>query len=96
MSVTTARSFINLPVFTGGVALLIAGFGLYLFSSPSPHGFIEIFFALPIFCAGLAFTGAAFLLGPSARLRSIRLFIGWALVLLATSPLLYLAWLFIR
>jgi hypothetical protein len=87
---------VNTPVLIGGIALALAGYGLYQFFSPSPHGFLEILVALPVFCLGLAFSGVAFLMERTPQLRIPRLCVGWALVTLAASPILYLFWLFIR
>ena len=87
---------VNLAILGGGLALMLAGYGLYRFFSPSPHGYLEILFALPVFCFGLAFTGTAFLTESGGRFRPARLAVGWTLVLLAASPLLFFVWLFIR
>ena len=87
---------VNLVILSGGLALMLAGYGLYRYFSPSPHGYLEMFFALPVFCLGLAVTGAAFLTETGGRFRPARLLVGWALVLLAASPILSLVWLLIR
>jgi hypothetical protein len=96
MSSTTVGKAINMPVLAGGIALMLAGYALYRFFSPSPHGLLEILVALPVFCIGLAFTGISFLTESAPRLRIARRCIGGVLVFLAASPILYLAWLFVR
>ena len=95
MSARTANP-VNLVILGGGLALMLAGYGLYSYFSPSPHGYLEVVFALPVFCLGLAFTGAAFLTRPGGRFRPARLLVGWALVLLAVSPILFFVWIFLR
>ena len=78
----------------GGLALMLSGFGLYHFFNPSPHGYLETFVAQPVFCVGLALTGLSLLVRPG-RLGRVRVAAGGALVLLAASPVLALAWWFL-
>ena len=93
MSNLPARPAVNLPTLAWGVALLLAGFGLYHFFSPSPHGYLEIFFAMPVFCLGLAVCGLAFLYSNFKNPRRPGFWLGSALLVAGASPLLVLVWL---
>jgi hypothetical protein len=77
---------ISLPTAAGGVGTILLGIWLYSFFSPSPHGYLELFVALPVSCLGLACTGAAFLVD-SPHHRVLRQTVGWGLILAAASPL---------
>ena len=65
-----------------GFGLLLACGGVLLFwlAQPSPHGYIELFFAIPAMCCGLLFVAAS-LLFAYHRLH-------WALKLLAVILLI--------
>ncbi|MDH5828912.1 hypothetical protein QFW80_00035 [Luteimonas sp. M1R5S18] len=91
-----SRHPINPWILGGGLALMLAGFGLYKLFSPSPHGYLELLIAMPVFCLGLAFTGLSFFTGHPGRFRPLRIAVGVILVLAAASPVLSLVWLLIR
>jgi len=93
MSTQPAKEAVNFPILVGGILLLLAGFGLYRFFSPSPHGYLEMFFAMPVFCLGLATCGVAFLASNFRTPRRPWFWLGCALLVAAASPLLLLVWL---
>ena len=91
-----ARNPIDPWIFSGGLALMLAGYGLYRLFSPSPHGYLELFIAMPVFCLGLAITGLAFLAERTGKFRGFRIAIGCTLILAAASPFLSIAWLLVQ
>lgn len=58
-----------------GLVVLTAGVLLYRWFSPSPHGYLELFFAIPLVALGLLVVGAGLAIGWST--------IGWALKAIA-------------
>lgn len=95
MNFKLVRELTDLSVLLAGIFFLLLGIGLYRLASPSPHGYVEIFFAVPLCCIGLAIIGSSFLMETTGRLKSAKLTIGWLFVLLAVAPFLYLAWFFL-
>ncbi len=83
---------VSYKALAAGLLLLLAGYGLYLLFSPSPHGYLETFFAMPVFGLGLATCGLAFLLRRPTHHRPWY-WLGGILVLLGLSPVLLLVWL---
>ncbi len=72
--------------------LLLAGGGALLFwyAQPSPHGYIELFFAIPAICFGLFFVSASLLFAYHKLHWSLKLL---AVLLLAAAvyPLINIA-----
>ena len=93
MSSRPVSPSVNLPTLAWGIALLVAGIALYQFFSPSPHGYLEIFIAMPVFCLGLATCAVAFLISSFKAPRRPGFWVGYVLLLAAATPLLLLVWL---
>lgn len=83
---TFART-ISIPTLLGGIAAVLFGAWLFSFFSPSPHGYLQVFVAVPVVCLGLACAGAAFLVD-SPHYRAVRYTIGGVLLAAAAAPFL--------
>ena len=68
-----------------GAAVSIAGIAAYRSFSPSPHGYLELFFAVPTIVAGLGVAGVALAFGAFPRPFRVA---GWLLVSIAAIPIL--------
>jgi len=76
-----------------GAALLAFGIWIWSWASPSPHGYIELVFALPLACMGLLFVGSA-LFGGRRSYSDPVAWIGALVILAALTPLIGLISLF--
>lgn len=72
--------------------LLLAGSGALLFwlAQPSPHGYIEVFLALPLICLGLFFVSASLLFAYHKLHWSLKL-VAVLLLAVAVYPLVNIA-----
>jgi len=80
----------NEPVGNGclvawGASVTILGIAAYRFFSPSPHGYLELFIAIPMIVVGLGAAGLGLAFG---TFRTLLRMIGWLLIMLATAPML--------
>jgi len=69
-----------------GTAVASLGSIAWAFFSPSPHGYLELFIALPLIVVGLGTAGVALALGPFSQvLRNV----GWAILATAVLPVVF-------
>jgi hypothetical protein len=76
-----------------GSLIVALGCIAYGFFSPSPHGYGELFIAIPLGAIGFGILGVAFGLGPFPR--AVRI-IGWLALAIASVPIIALVWLVLR
>ena len=72
-------------VVASGAVLILLGVAAYRFFSPSPHGYLELFVAVPMVVCGLGTAGLGLAFG--AFHRALRV-IGWLLIGVAAFPML--------
>lgn len=91
---TSGRSIagIDVPLLLGGTLTLGLSYLMYRFFAPSPHGLLELVFALPLACLGVGALGGAFVVDASPTFRAARFFVGYALIAVAVTPVVYVAW----
>jgi hypothetical protein len=79
----------------GGVAILCMGIAIFVWARPSPHGYIEIFLAVPTMSVGGAIAALALLMSSRRLSRPARIF-AWLLLIGSLAPLASIAHLMAR
>ena len=79
----------------GGVGILCMGIAILAWASPSPHGYIEIFFAIPTMSVGGAIAALGLLMSSRRLPRLVRI-VAWVLMIGSLTPLASIVHLWVR
>lgn len=77
-------------ILAAGIAVAAAGAYIQVWAQPSPHGYIEMFFAWPLLSLGGLLVSIALLLKSRETGRVLRI-VGWMLLFLSLLPLIIIA-----